>query len=146
MNWRSDDRGQSAGPEMMILLVFALAAWGVLAWLGRLGSTSQDIANTAQAAARAASIAADPAAGRAAAARGRRGVRPADPVRRRPRRSRWTGPPATTAPGSAARVTVTLSCTIANDEPFAAAGRTVSARDTQVIDPYRVALRRVREF
>ena len=45
---------------MMILLVFALAAWGVLAWLGRLGSTSQDIANTAQAAARAASIAGRP--------------------------------------------------------------------------------------
>ena len=66
MNWR-DDRGQSAGPEMMILLVFALAAWGFLAWLGRLGSTSQDIANTAQAAARAASIAPDPASGRAAA-------------------------------------------------------------------------------
>ena len=77
MNWR-DDRGQSAGPEMMILLVFALAAWGFLAWLGRLGSTSQDIANTAQAAARAASIAADPTSGRAAAAR-----RPPRPACRR---------------------------------------------------------------
>ena len=77
MNWRSDS-GQSAGPEMMILLVLALAAWGVLAWLGRLGSTSQDIANTAQSAARAASIASDPAAGRAAADAGHRELEPAD--------------------------------------------------------------------
>ena len=66
MNWRNDS-GQSAGPEMMLVLVFALAAWGLLAWVGRLTSSSQDMANTAQSAARAASIASDPVAGRAAA-------------------------------------------------------------------------------
>ena len=36
-------------------------------------------------------------------------------------------------------VTVTLTCTISNREPFAAAGRTVSASDTQVVDPYRTS-------
>ena len=36
-------------------------------------------------------------------------------------------------------VTVTLSCNLGNDEPFAGAGRTVTASDTQVIDPFRVA-------
>ena len=123
MNWR-DDRGQSAGPEMMVLLVFALAAWGFLAWLGRLGSTSQDIANTAQAAARAASIAADPSAGRAAAGAAADASGLPTPCAGAPSVAMdWTaGDNGTWIGGS---VTVTLSCTIANDEPFAAAGRTV---------------------
>ncbi|MET0146098.1 MAG: hypothetical protein ABW328_15150 [Ilumatobacteraceae bacterium] len=134
--WWRDDRGQSAGPEMMIVLVLALAAWGVLAWLGRLESTSQDIANTAQSAARAASIAGDPTAGRAAAERAVGdstlptpcGGLPAVAMSWRPgENGTWVG-------GS---VTVTLTCTITNREAFAGVGRTVTATDTQVVDPYR---------
>ena len=83
MNWRNDS-GQSAGPEMMLVLVFALAAWGLLAWVGRLTSSSQDMANTAQSAARAASIAADPVAGRAAAQAAVDASELADTVRRQP--------------------------------------------------------------
>lgn len=137
MNWR-DDRGQSAGPEMMILLAFALAAWGFLAWLGRLGSTSQDIANTAQAAARAASIAPDPATGRAAATAAVAASGLPTPCAGTPSVAMdWAaGENGTWIGGS---VTVTLSCEIANDEPFAAAGRRVTARDTQVIDAFRSA-------
>ncbi len=86
---------------------------GLLAWLGRLGSTSQDIANTAQSAARAASIAGDPSSARAAAERavGRStlptpcGGPPDVQLRWRP------GDNGTWAGGS---VTVTLTCTIAN--------------------------------
>ena len=43
-------------------------------------------------------------------------------------------------------VTVTLSCTIANDEPFAGAGRTVSATRHPGHRPVPAGLRRVREF
>ena len=136
MNWRNDS-GQSAGPEMMLVLVFALAAWGLLAWVGRLTSSSQDIANTAQSAARAASIAADPATGRTAADAAVAASDLPTPCAERPsvvmawragEDGQWIG-------GS---VTVTLSCSLANDEPFAGAGRTVTASDTQVIDPFQV--------
>lgn len=137
MNWRSD-QGQGVGPEMMILLVFALAAWGTLAWLGRLTSTSQDIANTAQSAARAASIAPDPTTGQAAAERAVGGSNLPTPCGSTPAVSMtWTAGDNGTWIGGA--VTVRLTCTIANRETFAGAGRTVSATDTQVIDPFRVA-------
>jgi hypothetical protein len=137
VNWRSD-RGQSAGPEMMILLVFALAAWGVLAWLGRLNSTSQDIANTAQAAARAASIAPDPDTGRAAAHDAVAASGLPTPCAGTPAVAMgWTGGDNGTWIGGT--VTVTLSCTIGNREPFATAGRVATATDSQVIDPYRTA-------
>ena len=123
---------------MMILLVFALAAWGFLAWLGRLGATSQDIANTAQSAARAASIAADPSAGRAAASRAVGSSSLPTPCGTTPAvHMTWTAGDNGTWIGGA--VTVTLTCTIDNRESFAGAGRSVSATDTQVVDPYRVA-------
>jgi Flp pilus assembly protein TadG len=135
VRWRGDD-GQAAGPELMILLVFALAAWGVLAWLGRLNSTSQDVANTAQAAARAASIAADPDAGRAAAERAAAASGLPTPCVGTPVVSMsWSsGDNGTWAGGT---VTVTLTCTIADDEPFATAGRTVTVSDRQIVDSYR---------
>jgi hypothetical protein len=121
---------------MMILLIFALAAWGVLAWLGRLGATSQDLANTAQSAARAASIAADPAAGQAAASHAAAASNLASPCAEPPSVAMsWTAGDNGTWIGGT--VSVTLTCTIANDEPFATTGRTVRATDTQVIDPYR---------
>jgi Flp pilus assembly protein TadG len=129
------DGGQAAGPELMILLIFALAAWGVLAWLGRLNSTSQDVANTAQAAARAASIAPDPARGRAAANRAVSASGLPTPCAGTPQVAmRWD--PGDNGTWTGGTVTVTLTCMIANDEPFATAGRTVTVSDSQIVDPY----------
>ena len=51
LRWSRRDDGQSLGPELMLLLVVALAAWGFLSWLGRLNATAQDLENTAQSAA-----------------------------------------------------------------------------------------------
>ncbi len=137
MNWRNDS-GQSAGPEMMIVLIFALVAWGLLAWLGRLTSASQDITNTAQSAARAASIAADPVAGQAAAQAAVDASGLPAPCGDAPLVVMdWqAGDNGTWIGGS---VTVTLSCTLHNREAFAGAGRIVIARDTQVVDAFRPA-------
>jgi Flp pilus assembly protein TadG len=134
MNWRSDN-AQAAGPELMVLLIFALAAWGVLAWVGRLNSTSQNVANTAQAAARAASIAADPERGRVAANRAVAASGLPTPCAGTPQVAMgWT--PGDNGTWIGGTVTVTLRCTIANDEPFATAGRTVTVSDRQIVDPY----------
>jgi Flp pilus assembly protein TadG len=137
VNWRNDS-GQAAGPEMMLVLVFALAAWGFLAWLGRLTSTSQDIENTAQSAARAASIAADPTSGRAAAQAAVRASNLPRPCEASPSVTMaWSaGEDGSWIGGS---VTITVSCQLGNAEPLSGTGRTVTASDTQVIDPYRQA-------
>lgn len=123
---------------MMIVLIFALAAWGLLAWLGRLTSASQDITNTAQSAARAASIARDPVAGQAAAQAAVDASGLPSPCADAPAIVMdWqAGDNGTWIGGS---VTVTLSCNLHNREPFAGAGRTITARDTQVIDAFRGA-------
>jgi Flp pilus assembly protein TadG len=134
-----DDRGQSIGPELMIVLVFALAAWGVLAWLGRLNSTAQDIENTAQSAARAASQQPSPGAARAAANRAVAASSLSTPCMSAPTVAmRWQpGPTGTWRGGS---VTVVLTCRIENREPFTGgAGETISASDTQVIDRFQEA-------
>ena len=136
MNWR-DDSGQSAGPEMMVVLVLALAAWGFLAWLGRLTSASQDMTNTAQSAARAASMTPDPVTARSAADAAVAASGLPTPCDTNPSvELAWqNGDNGTWIGGS---VTVTLSCRLGNDEPFAGTGRTITASDTQVIDAFRV--------
>jgi Flp pilus assembly protein TadG len=137
VNWRNDS-GQAAGPEMMLVLVFALAAWGFLAWLGRLTSSSQDIHNTAQSAARAASIAGDPTSGRAAAQAAVNASNLPRPCAASPSVAMtWRGGDDGAWIGGS--VTVTLSCQLGNAEPLSGSGRTVTASDTQVIDPYRQA-------
>lgn len=135
--WRRDD-GQALGPEMLTLLVLALAAWSVLAWLGRLNATSQDIENTAQSAARAASQQTNPTDARMAAARAVSLSNLVSPCIDQPSTDMsWQpGPTGTWRGGS---VTVTLTCTIENAEPFAGDGRTISASDTQVIDRFQQA-------
>ena len=140
MNWRvnwRDDSGQAAGPEMMVILVLALAAWGILAWLGRLTSASQDMTNTAQSAARAASMTPDPVTARTAAEAAVNASGLPTPCAASPAVDMgWqAGDNGTWIGGS---VTVTLSCQLGNDEPFTGAGRTITASDTQVIDPFRV--------
>jgi len=135
VNWRNDS-GQSVSPEMMLVLLFALAAWGLLAWIGRLTSSSQDMANTAQSAARAASIAPDPVSAQAAA---RAAVAASDlptPCADSPSVvMAWR--PGDDGGWLGGSVTVTLACSLDNGEPFGGGGRTVSATDTQVVDQFR---------
>jgi Flp pilus assembly protein TadG len=134
--WWSADSGQSVGPELLILLVVALIGWGFLAWLGRLTSASQDIANTAQSAARAASQQSNPTDALRAATDATNASNLAAPCTAQPHVAmEWKpGPTGTWRGGS---VTVTLSCAIDNREAFTGAGRLISASDTQVIDRYR---------
>ena len=135
--WRRDD-GQALGPEMLVLLVLALAAWGVLAWLGRLNATGQAIENTAQSAARAASQQANPADAHTAAARAVALSNLVSPCTDTPSTD-MTWQPGPTGTWRGGSVTVTLTCTIDNAEPFTGDGRTISASDTQVIDRFQQA-------
>ena len=134
--WWSADFGQSVGPELLILLVIGLIGWGFLAWLGRLTSASQDMANTAQSAARAASQQSNPTDALRAATDATNASNLTAPCTGQPRVAmEWNpGPTGTWRGGS---VTVTLSCAIDNREAFTGAGRAISASDTQVIDRYR---------
>ncbi len=133
-----DDSGQSLGPEIMILLVVALAGWGFLAWLGRLNSTAQDLSNTAQAAARAASQQPGPDTALQAATLAVNGSDLIAPCTSAPTVAlTWApGPTGTWRGGS---VTVTLTCHIDNREPLTGTGRTISASDTQVVDRYQAS-------
>jgi Flp pilus assembly protein TadG len=138
LRWSRRDDGQSLGPELMLLLVVALAAWGFLSWLGRLNSTAQDLENTAQSAARAASQASNPVDARAAAGRSVGASNLSTPCSAEPNVvMSWTPGPTGTWRGGA--VTVTLTCSVENAEPITSAGRTISATDTQVIDRFTVA-------
>jgi Flp pilus assembly protein TadG len=123
---------------LMLLLVFALAAWGFLAWLGRLNSTAQDIENTAQSAARAASQQSNPTDATSAATAAVEASNLVSPCTNQPSVSMtWQPGPTNTWRGGS--VTVTLTCQIENREPITGAGRTISSSDTQVIDRYRAA-------
>lgn len=132
-----DERGQSIGPELLVILALAIVCWGFLAWLGRLTATSQDLANTAQAAARAASMAPDvdtaTAAAKQAVQASNLGGSCAGPAQ--------VHEPLTTVPGPqggwrGGSVTVTVTCTIATRESGHFQGRTISASDTQIVDRY----------
>jgi Flp pilus assembly protein TadG len=138
MRWTRRDEGQSVGPELMLLLVVALAVWGFLAWLGRLNSTAQDLENTAQSAARAASQESSLDDARNAAERAVGASNLASPCASPPTVAMsWSqGPTGTWRGGS---VTVTLTCTVDNTEPITSAGRTLTATDTQVIDRFTAA-------
>jgi len=136
--WWRCDAGQALGPEMLMLLVLALAAWSVLAWLGRLNATGQDIENTAQSAARAASQQTNPTDAHTAATRAVALSNLVSPCADAPS-TNMTWQPGPTGTWRGGSVTVTLTCTIDNAEPFAGGGRTISASDTQVIDRFQQA-------
>lgn len=131
--WR-DDRGQTVGPELLVLLVLALVVWGGLSWFGRLAQTSQSLENAAQTAARTASQRDDidtarTAAEAAIAASPVAGCIDAPTVQ-------LTWEPGPTGTWRGGTVTATVECTIDNTEPFTSDGRTVRAVDTQVIDRF----------
>ncbi len=111
VQWVRRDDGQSLGPELMLLLVVALAAWGFLSWLGRLNSTAQNLENTAQSAARAASQESNPIDARSAAGRSVGASNLSTPCTAEPALAMsWTpGPTGTWRGGS---VTVTLTCSV----------------------------------
>jgi hypothetical protein len=119
-----------------VLLVLALAAWSVIAWLGRLNATGQDLENTAQSAARAASQQAGPADALTAASSAVSLSNLVSPCTDRPA-AELTWQPGPTGTWRGGSVTVTLTCNIDNAEPFSGQGRTVSASDTQVIDRFQ---------
>jgi Flp pilus assembly protein TadG len=121
-----------------VLLVLALAAWSAIAWLGRLNATGQDLENTAQSAARAASQQTSPADAETAASRAVSLSNLASPCTDQPA-TELTWQPGPTGTWRGGSVTVTLTCTIDNAEPFSGQGRTVSASDTQVIDRFQQA-------
>jgi Flp pilus assembly protein TadG len=131
--------GQTAGPELMMLVAFALGVMVLLGYLGRLNSTGTNLTNVAQDAARAASQQVDPVSARAAAR---------EAVRRSTLSVPCQGgmsPEVSWAPGVSGSwyggsVTVRLSCTVRNRELSGAwtpGARTISVADTQVIDAYQ---------
>lgn len=133
------DRGVIAPIEVMFVLVFLLASVGLIGFLGRLHAAGVQLGNTSQAAARAASMEGGPGAARRAAE---------SAVDASTLRGRCVGAPLTelewlpspTGTWQGGSVTVTVSCTVAND---GLAGmrvpgtRTLRASDTQPIDRYQ---------
>jgi Flp pilus assembly protein TadG len=130
---------QTAGPELMLLLVFALGVMVFLGYLGRLNSTATNLTNVAQDAARAASQQADPDAAHIAA-----GAAVARSTLSVPCQggatSRLVWKPSTTGSWYGGSVTVRLTCTVRNRElsgTWAPGDRTISVADTQVIDAFQ---------
>ncbi|MEL6893461.1 MAG: hypothetical protein AAFP84_17850 [Actinomycetota bacterium] len=133
--WWLRDSGQALGPELILLVVMALVVWGALSWLGRLTQTGQSIENAAQSAARIASQQPGPDTASTAATNAIAAsnidactTTPTVDLTWRP------GPTGTWRGGS---VTATVTCTIANTEPFTSNGRTIAGTDTQIIDSFR---------
>jgi Flp pilus assembly protein TadG len=133
------DRGMVTAVEMMYLLIFLVIAVAFLGFLGRLHAAGVQVTSTSQAAARAASLTAGSADGRVAAQ---------DAVDRSTLMTRCSSPPlaaltwqpSATGSWQGGSVTVTVSCTVANDElsgMWTPGSRTISVSDTQPIDRYK---------
>jgi hypothetical protein len=124
---------------MMFVLIFLLGSLVFLGFLGRLHAAGVQLGNTSASAARAASMASDADAGRAAA---EQAVMSSSLV------SRCAGAPSTdltwtpspTGSWQGGSVTVTVTCTVPNDELsgiWTPGDRTLRASDTQPIDRYQ---------
>jgi len=133
------DAGVITAVEMLYLLLFGLVALLFLGYLGRLHAASIQIQNASQAAARAASLSTDPEGATravdetiAASALGARcGGRLSSALD-------WS--PSPTGDWQGGSVTVTISCTVANDSlagVWTPGNRTIRASDTQPIDRYQ---------
>jgi hypothetical protein len=136
--WRGAT-GQTAGPELMLLLAFALGVMVFLGYLGRLNSTGTNLTNVAQHAARAASQQPDPHSARRAAADAVQRSTLSAPCQGRiePQLS-WK--PSVSGSWYGGSVTVRLSCTVRNRElsgVWSPGDRTISVADTQVVDAFQ---------
>lgn len=124
---------------MMYLLVFVLVAVGFIGFVGRLHSAGVQVTNTSQAAARAASLTANSDEGRVAAQVAVDASTLTSRCSSRPRADMsWS--PSTTGSWQGGSVTVTVTCTVGNDELsglWAPGDRTISVSDTQPIDRYK---------
>ena len=133
------DAGVITAVEMLYLLVFGLVALLFLGYLGRLHAAAIQVENTSQAAARAASLAADRPAAEAAVqtavAQSTIAARCSGAAA-----ASLTWSPSPTGSWQGGSVTVTIRCTIANDDLagiWTPGDRTISASDTQPIDRYQ---------
>jgi Flp pilus assembly protein TadG len=131
--------GQAVGPELMLLLAFALGVLVLLGYLGRLNSTGTNLTSVAQDAARAASQQPDPVAAQLAARDAVRRSTLSVPCRGAvaPQMS-WQPSMSGSWPGGS--VTVRLSCTVSNGAlsgVWAPGSRTITVADTQVIDAFQ---------
>jgi Flp pilus assembly protein TadG len=136
---RRCDAGTITAVEMLGVVAFGLVALLFLGYLGRLHAAAIQVQNAAQAAARAASQArgagdaefASSSAVAASALRSRCNAALSTNVS-------WS--PSPTGGWQGGSVTVTISCTVANDElagVWAPGARTIVASDTQPIDRYQ---------
>ena len=133
------DAGFVGAVEVVYLGIAALVMVVFIGYLGRLSAAGVQVTNSAQDAARAAAIASDPEQARFAAsnALGRSGL----PGRCRDEPSMsmsWEPSELGTWQGSL--VTVTVSCTVANQEltgVWTPGVRTVTVTDRQIVDRYR---------
>lgn len=133
------DRGMVTSMEMMYLLVFALVAIALLGFLGRLHAAGVQVTNTSQSAARAASLSGGSDEGRIAA---QHAVDQSTLVSRcsSPPLASMTWVPSSTGSWQGGSVTVTVTCTVANNELtglWTPGARTLSVSDTQPIDRYK---------
>jgi Flp pilus assembly protein TadG len=125
--------------DMMFLLVFCVAAIVFIGYLGRLHAAGIQVTNTAQAAARAASIASSPEQARSAAEQ----VVMSSALARRCTPAPSTAlvwQPSAIGTWRGGAVTVTVSCTVANQELsglWSPGSRTISVADSQPVDRYR---------
>jgi len=133
------DAGFITAVEMLSLLVFGLVALLFLGYLGRLHAAAIQIENTSQAAARAASLASDRSAA-ASAVESAIALSAIDARCGGAADASLTWSPSPTGSWQGGSVTVTIRCTIPNDELagiWTPGDRTISASDTQPIDRYQ---------
>mgnify|MGYP003333697336 FL=1 len=126
---RGADAGTATPVEMIVLLLFGLAAMGLLGYLGALHAAGVEITTAAQSAARAGSMAASPVAAQKAATAavqqvlvGRCTGGPS---------TRFTWAPSPTGSWRGGAVTVEVRCAVVGSS------RTLTASDTQPVDRYR---------
>ena len=124
---------------MMYLLVFVLVSVGFIGFVGRLHAAGVQVTNTSQAAARAASLTASSAEGRLAAQHAVDQSTLTSRCSSRPLADMsWS--PSSTGSWQGGSVTVTVTCTVGNDElsgVWTPGARTLSVSDTQPIDRYK---------
>lgn len=136
---RHRDAGFVSAVEVIYLGIAALVAITFLGYLGRLSAAGLQVTNSAQDAARAASLAPNPTeAGAVASSAVRRSGLPERCLGEPSASTTWA--PSDLGTWQGGTVTVTVSCTVANQTltgVWSPGVRTVTVSDTQVIERFR---------